>query len=57
MNFWKADELTRRYPFIRIIWNSLWMIPIWLFGGLLGLCIAAQGGFKNAVRFWKVIFA
>jgi hypothetical protein len=56
MNLWKPDSKTGRFPILRVIWNLIWIVPMYTFGFLFACTVAAQHlSIDTAKDGWKAI--
>ena len=53
-NLWFADRFTGWYPPLRIIWNALTFLPLYLSIMLTTVFVLFHKGIDEAVDFWDV---
>lgn len=52
---WPENKKTGLYPLWKIIWNAIWIGPIYLFSFLLVAVVFLKDGPKTAKYIWESI--
>ena len=49
---WKDDPYTGNFPLSRVIWNLLWIIPVYITCALFVITVFCKGGVSDAKEAW-----
>ncbi len=52
MNLWHANRETRRYPPLRVVWNLIWFLPLYISRVLFTLVVFLENGSEYAKNAW-----